>query len=93
MSEDFSNHPVSLTEARAERDCDMSAWKPRDVLIHLLRQIDAGEVNVETLVIAYRHKDRNGDYFTSNLKCAESMPNVIGVLEIAKAKILHDWFD
>lgn len=91
MTEDFSKHPVSLTEARADREGDMTKWTPRDVLIALLRQIDSGEVDVKTLIICYRHANEEGDWFTSNLKSAPDMINALGVIEAAKAKILADW--
>ena len=50
---DYSNHPPSITEARADRAEDGTLWKPRDVLIALLRRIDSGE-DVDALVVCWR---------------------------------------
>lgn len=53
MSENFANHPQSVTEIKSDRSQDASEWTPRDCLICLLREIDRGEVNPTGLVIAY----------------------------------------
>jgi hypothetical protein len=50
---DFSDHPVSLSEIKAERDLDGKAWTPRDVLLKLLRDIDSGKCNPDLLVVSY----------------------------------------
>jgi hypothetical protein len=50
---DFSDHPFSLAETKAERDLDGKAWTPRDVLLKLLRDIDSGKCNPDLLVVAY----------------------------------------
>lgn len=57
---DFSNHPPSITELRANRSKDCSEWTPRDALIDLLRRIDAGEANIDAMVIAYREVTADG---------------------------------
>lgn len=57
---------MSLAELRAEREEDGAKWKPRDVLIALLRRIDSGE-NVDALVVGWRtiHEDgrRTGHFY------------------------------
>ena len=51
--DDFSNHPPTVSELRAERSEDGALWKPRDALIALLRRIDNGE-DVDALVVCWR---------------------------------------
>jgi hypothetical protein len=51
---DFAKAPKSLGEARADKSHRASDWTPRDALVDLLRQIDAGELDVDTVVIGYR---------------------------------------
>jgi hypothetical protein len=48
---DFTNHPVSISEARGQREGTADAWRPRDILITLLRDIDSGALNAEHLLI------------------------------------------
>lgn len=51
---DYSQHPQSLNEIKAQREQDGRLWTPRDALIDLLRDIDAGRVNVDDIVIVRR---------------------------------------
>lgn len=51
MSEDFSSHPPTMGELRAEKTGVARSWSPRDVLISLLRDIDSGAIEVQSLVI------------------------------------------
>lgn len=60
MTDDFSAHPPSITEIKASRSQSCAAWTPRDALIDLLRRIDAGEANLDALVIAYRETNDAG---------------------------------
>jgi hypothetical protein len=54
VAEDFSNHPKSVGEARSARTSDASDWTPRDVLIDVLRDIDAGRVRPDCLIVVHR---------------------------------------
>lgn len=51
--DDYSDHPVSITEARSERGGPLTAhlWTPRDCLIEALRAIDRGEWAPDALAI------------------------------------------
>lgn len=51
--EDFSKAPQSVTEIRGKRDHDARKWTPRDVLMDLLRDIDAGTLKLDCLVVAF----------------------------------------
>lgn len=56
----FEDHPQSVSEIKANKSHDCSAWTPRDALIDLLRDIDGGKVRLDALVIAYRENDDEG---------------------------------
>jgi hypothetical protein len=51
--DDFTKHPISLGEVRAEQSGECTDWSPRDVLVKMLRMIDSGEVSPDVLVVAY----------------------------------------
>lgn len=68
MSEDFSGHPQSITEARVDRSHDARAWTPRDALIRTLRDIDEGRIVPDALVISFRDGGRAN--FWSASPCA-----------------------
>lgn len=57
--DDYSKHPQSLTEIRANKTRSCSDWTPRDVLIDLLRRIDGGE-NIDAIVVAMRQVNEDG---------------------------------
>lgn len=50
----FADHPESVGELRSNRDCDAAKWKPRDVLVSLLRDIDSGKADIDALIVCYR---------------------------------------
>ena len=57
--QDFSQHPKSITEMRAEREEDAKIWTPRDALISALRDLDEGTIQTDTLLVMWKH-DNNG---------------------------------
>jgi len=59
MVDDFKDHPVSLTEARAGKVREANVWTPRDALIDLLRRIDGGE-KLDALIVVYRATQEDG---------------------------------
>ena len=61
MTDNFADHPRSVTEIKSDRTRRANDWTPRDVLIELLRKIDGGELpNLDALVVCYRDKPENG---------------------------------
>lgn len=88
---EFANVPQSIAELRSAKEGDMSLWSPRDVLVHVLRQIDSGEIEAKSVVVAMRHQ-RGEDLFTDHWKSAPDLHAVIALLEIVKARVLKDWF-
>jgi hypothetical protein len=60
MTDDFSDHPQSLSEVKAHREGKASLWTPRDALIDTLRMIDKGEIDPTGLVISYELTESPG---------------------------------
>jgi len=58
--DDFSEHPPTLGEIRSEKSERACDWTPREALISLLREIDAGRVIMDALVISYREPTTDG---------------------------------
>lgn len=57
MTDDsFADAPPTVTELRACRDRECDQWTPRDTLVHLLRKVDRGEIELDTVVVAFRDK-------------------------------------
>jgi hypothetical protein len=77
--DDFSNAPVSITEARSERTRDQADWTPRDALISLLRDIDGGKVDVDTLFMAYRKRAEDGNGRVSFSAAGPDAATTVGV--------------
>ena len=77
----FEDHPQSITELKAGRDCDMTVWTPRDALIALLRQIDGG-MKVDAVVIVFRQCDEDGGTITGSHKAAPDIHTALGLLSI-----------
>ena len=50
--DDFKDAPKSIAEIKADKTENAGLWKPRDVLISLLREIDSGETKVDIVFIA-----------------------------------------
>lgn len=85
--DDFKDHPVSITEARSdmvEKDSG-TVWTPRDALIRMLRQIDAGEIKPDVLIICYRDIENKS---VSYKQASPDMYTTIGVIEDCKFEIL-----
>ena len=92
MTDDFSKAPKSLGEVRANKAANARLWSPRDVLIHVLRELDAGAIkNLDILIVCWREEDENDadekvtGYSQSSPGCLE----VLGVLSRTAFKIQH----
>lgn len=85
---DFKDAPVSIAEKRSEIENDNSFWKPRDLLVQLLRQIDNGEINPTGMVVIYdQHREK---MFCSALRRANvTTAQTVALIEIAKFDLLN----
>lgn len=80
MTDDFSNHPTSIGEARAMRDRDGGAWTPREALVHMLRLIDSGEASPDVLTIIYREPCECGGFAIRHVTAARDGDTMLGML-------------
>ena len=72
MADDYSDHPVSLAEIKAEKEHNGSLWSPRDALISLLRDIDSGKANPAGLIVCYFERPEEGGTQTHYIAAGES---------------------
>lgn len=83
----MSDQPTSLAEYRASV-YGTSGWTPRDMLVYLMRRIDAGEIEPDHMVVCY------GSDKTHGVQAAgPSIMTAIGLLETGKAYILDQVTD
>lgn len=90
MSESFKDTPTSLAEHRAFKDGDCTKWTPRDLLVHMLREMDAGRLKVGGMLVLW-HEDvpDDEDLFASKLRRANlGTRQSVAMLEIAKFDLL-----
>lgn len=81
MTDDFSHHPETIGEARSARTDLGADWKLRDMLIWLLREIDAGRQDNGSGVIMYRSHGT-----TNFLQCCEDSVEMYGLVHYGLAK-------
>lgn len=87
MSDDFKNYPKSVTEIKSDKSNKASDWKPRDVLIDMLRMIDSGEISPSVLIVCYRDED-NGTITKPGFRVASPDPlATLGVLAFCSQRI------
>lgn len=88
MDKDFSKEPLTLSEARAHRAHDAKRWTPRDVLISALRDLDAGVIKPDALIVAYNTRvdddDKTG-YKVSSPNFLTSLGLISRVIHIMNA--------
>lgn len=82
-NQNFADYPLSITEARAKSCRDIT---PRDALIGILRQIDAGELDIRRLVAVYIDTEEALSYSVS----AEGTFQAVGLLAAGQHAILED---
>jgi hypothetical protein len=87
---DFSNAPVSITEARAARSEDGSLWTARDVLVSLLRDIDGGKISVDALFVAYQTCTEGESKSVGYRQAGMDAMATVGVAHAAMARFHKD---
>lgn len=86
---DYSDHPISLSEARAHREHDSRLWTARDALISMLRDIDSGEINPDALVAVCRTKDEDGSYRTTFVNATPDVHVAMGLLSRGQFRLME----
>lgn len=90
MSETFENYPRSIGEIKSDRSHNGADWTPREALIDLLREIDAGRITPDALVICFRTKAEPGKTTTGFRSAAPDIHIATGLLQVAQHMILAD---
>ena len=72
----FADYPKTLGELRAAKRGGSDAWAPRDVLLTLLREIDAGECAPKTLCVVYATAEEAVEWAVSG----SSRLTIVGML-------------
>lgn len=83
MTDDYSNHPPSITEIKSDKTRDGSKWTPRDALIALLRDIDSGKASPDAMIIICGKYEENRT-FTSYYQSTKNVYETLGLLEDGK---------
>jgi hypothetical protein len=84
---DFRDAPVSLGERRALNEDNCSRWTPRELLMHLLREMDSGKFNPDALVVCYLKVEDAGTR-TGMRRAKASVMQTIALLEVEKHDLL-----
>lgn len=84
----FGEYPISLAEAKADKERNGSFWTPRDALISILRSIDNGEINPDALVCFVSDVGENGQHSTRFYNASPDNYTCLGLIEMGKFKIL-----
>lgn len=87
---DYGDHPVSLTEAMANRKHDSRLWTPRDALISLLRDIDSGLISPDALVAVCRTQDSDGGYHTTFVNATPDVHVAMGLLARGQFRLMEE---
>jgi hypothetical protein len=66
----FAAVPVSVAEKRAEKAGEADKWSARDALLSVLRDLDAGKMRPETLVVVWVDVGELGDRSRTNYAAA-----------------------
>lgn len=72
VPETFAEHPKSVAEIRSDKSNKTQDWTPRDLLISILRDIDAGKIKPTEMAVVWSeaHYDAAGKPAeTENSEC------------------------
>ena len=59
--DDHTNQPVSLNEVKAHKANNPGLWQPREMLLSILRRLDAGEIAPDHVMVLFAHDTENGN--------------------------------
>lgn len=88
MSEEksYADAPRSFLEARSEKLADSSVWTPRDALISVLRQLDAGEMVPRELIVVWTEEQGDKTFNVNSVIACPTTLTSVGLLTVA----VHD---
>lgn len=83
----FAGHPQTVSELRANRDANASAWTPRDVLVSVLRDIDEGKFAPDALIVIHREFKSPGHTSSHYAASAPDVHATMGMLAYAQFQV------
>jgi hypothetical protein len=87
-SKSFTNEPMSITEVRSLTEDSAREWTPRDVLVHLLRDIDSGKLDMDALVVLYRYTAPEGKVGNTSWMTSSPDPYTsLGIVRLNELKV------
>jgi hypothetical protein len=76
----YADAPTSITEAKSCKLHDGSLWTPRDAIISVLRDIDAGKIKVKNVAICLTVEDDDGDVATEHVAAYKTRLELLGTI-------------
>ncbi len=83
IKDTYADYPRSVNELRSQRSGNAADWSPREMLITLLRDLDAGSIKPESMVVVFRQKRHPGYRTDFSAACPDGTV-LVGLLETAK---------
>lgn len=80
MSDNFADAPQSIAEIRSTKAHNGRLWTPRDALIAVLRDIDAGKIKVRNIAIGLTVEAEDGDVVTEHVAAYQSRLELLGTV-------------
>jgi len=85
---DFADAPVSLGERRALGGDDCDQWTPREMLVHLLREIDSGHFKPDGLMLCF-FRNHDSAVLTGMRRSRMTQMEAVAMIEMAKHDLLN----
>lgn len=85
----YVNYPHSVNELRAMRSGNAADWSPREALLQMLRDLDAGAISPDALIVCFREKTERGFRTSFSAACPDGGV-MIALLEQTKFRIWRD---
>jgi muramidase (phage lysozyme) len=86
----YADHPRSITEVQADKSNDASKATPRDALITILRDIDAGKIKPAALVICWCGSPEDGAIKMGFEAASPDLITTLGLLTRTVSRIIDD---
>lgn len=90
---DYSDHPESITETKANKARSSKEWTPRDALIHTLRMLDSGKIKPENMAILWTQFNAEGDRLYGRTICSPDTAVTIGMIEKSKVGLIKELYE
>lgn len=80
MSDDYSDHPISIGEIRASKSSNAADWSAREMLVSALRDIDRGEYVADQAVLIVTSRDPDNITRFHRYYAVRSTLDAIGII-------------